>query len=243
LVQALTLDDKLADAYASLGWIASFYRYDWSAAEKALLRAIEINPSNALAHLWYATMVMTPQGNMEEAAVYAKKACSLEPLSAIFRCGIGSGIYMARNYAKAIEGLEQALRLDAISMTARVFLGSSLYMTGRYEEAATVLQRIEPPFLGAGLLGCCLVRLGRHEDAIRLLESVKYVPLPMLITSCHLALLAAELGDLETGFQWLEKAYQSRHGFIVWLKVDPLYDPLRGDPRFDSMLKKINLIA
>jgi serine/threonine-protein kinase len=242
---ALDVDASLAEAHASLGCVLAVYDWDWPAADAAFRRAIALNPQYATAHQWYAMNCLVPQGRFPEARAQFQQAQLLDPLSLTLNCSIGLAEFFARNYDAAVEKLREAVEIDENFGTAQFFLGQVYAQLGRHEEAAAVLERAiglseRSPETVAALARAHAVA-GRREEATRLLASLvrrsedAYVS-PALIADVHLG-----LGEREEGLAWLEKAAVGRSADLVWIKVRPVYDEIREDPRFRALLARTKL--
>ena len=233
--RALALDASLGEAHATLGLMRGFSDWDWEAADREFRRAIELSPNYATAHAWYANTLMA-RGRLDEALDHLRYAHTLDPLSLSIAYGIGEALVYARRWNLA-EAQAQTLlervpgHSGAYNLLWRSFLGS-----GRYAEALDAVAKSADSTNARPLV---LARLGRLDEAraqVRTLSPTLGANVPYFVASLH-----AALGDTDAAFNWLEKAYTSRQTDIVSMKIDPLMDPLRQDPRFGDMLRRIGL--
>lgn len=244
-IRALELDDTLAAAHTSLGTVELFYDADWNGAEASFVRSIEINPNDSDAQMMngYRLMLL---GRNAEAKPYLERAIELDPLSTVKIVSYGNAFYFERDWAKAIEVYRRAVDLDTNSGLARWSLGNALLQAGITADAITEFERAIPlsgdsPDEVASL-ACAYSRSGRHDDARRIIRKLEsragraYTP-PSLIASVY-----AALGERDTAFRFLERAFRERDSLLVYLKVEPIFDPLRSDPRFAEMLARIGLM-
>jgi len=244
VLKALALDDTLGEAHATLGLIRLWYDWDWSAAQIHLKRAVELNPSSAVAHHSYGVYFMAMR-RLEEALHETTRARELDPLSARFHLGKGSALYYLGDYDRALEEWAAALDVSPHSPDAHAFLGLAYLQKGMYEEAvasarnAEKVSAVTPDDLA--LAGYIYGRAGRRGDALRVLnelrESSKRESGPI---NSKVAWVYAGLGQKDQAFHWLEKAYQEREYGLAMLKLIPPYDPLRDDPRFQALLRRMN---
>jgi serine/threonine protein kinase/tetratricopeptide (TPR) repeat protein len=243
-MQALKLDDLLAEAHTALGCVKLIYDWDWAGAEREFERAIQLNPSCALAHFYYS-VYFTMMGRHEEAIAATKRALELDPLSLSINVVLGNQFYHARQYDQAIEHHLNMLEMNPNNWHARWSLGMAYAQKGMFKEAIAELEKAvtlsERNAFVLATLGYAYGLAGRRGDAIKILDEVtkqskqRYVA-PFAIAQIHIGLC-----DKEQAFQWLEKAYQERSATMAWLGVDSILDSLRSDPRFTELLKKMGL--
>lgn len=243
-LRALELDESLAEAHASLGAAKLFYDADWAGSESSLARSIAINPNYSDGHLLYGYRLML-LGRFDEAKPYLERAIELDPLSIVKIISYGNAFYFARDSAKALEIYERAVSLDANSGLARWSLGSALLQAGRTAEAIAEYERAIPlsgdsPDEVASL-ACAYAVAGRQADARRLLGELETRANRTYTPSGLIAAVYAALGERDTAFQFLERAFRERDSLLVYLKVEPMFNPLRADPRFAALLTRIGL--
>ena len=239
-LRALEIDDALAEAHVPLGFISAAYRYDWEAAESRFRHAIALNPDHAYAHLLYAAVVLGPAGRLEEAIMHQRKACELDPLSAVMTSAMGTLAVMFRHYDDAIAACRRALEFDPAYPWAHRWLGEAYLLKGAYEDAANAFASIEAPVFAAGFLGYCDARTGRERQAMQRAQELEQKVDPLL--GLQIALVHLGLNERDVAFEWLSKACDARIvPGIHWLKIEPIWDALRPDPRFSELLKRMRL--
>jgi eukaryotic-like serine/threonine-protein kinase len=240
--KALEIDDKLAEAHAALGF-AKHYNWDWSSAEQELKRAIELNPNYAYAHECYSSYLLT-RGRVEEAIEEANRAQELDPFSLAISAKRGFILENARRYDEAIEQLRRVIAMDQNNYQAHWFLGHTYAASGRFAEAIAASERaaaISRTPGALGFLGMSYGLAGRKDDAKKILNELLELKNRRYVTPPALANVYIGLGNKDQAFYWLEKAYQERSNYMAYLKVFPCDDPLRSDPRFDDLLRRIGL--
>jgi TolB-like protein/Flp pilus assembly protein TadD len=242
--QALEIDNTLGEAYASLGWISLIYDWDWAAAETEFKKSIALDPNYATAYSWYALSLAT-MGRSDEALSEAKKAQALDPLSLIINVIIGLSFSLARQYDEAISQLQKTLELDPDFLMALYWLGLTHFFLARYEDAIVSFQKaMQLPggkIYSAGFLGMSYARCGQKEKALKVLEQIDELLEKGYSILLHKAFLYIGLGEIDQTFEFLEKAFMEKESNLIFLKTIPIFDPLRGDPRFNDLLKKIGL--
>jgi eukaryotic-like serine/threonine-protein kinase len=240
-LKALEIDDTLAEAHASLAWVKTLYDWDWSGAEREFRRAIAINPSYATAHGWYG-VYLWHVGRLGEAVVEEKRALELDPLSLIINRNVGDAFYLARQYDQAIEQYRKTLELPAANPVFHSSLGYAYLQKSMYKEA---LAEFEKTPAGAVGLGYAYAVTGRRTEAQKALDQFNELSKKRYLPARNWAIVYAGLGEKDKAFEWLEKAYAERSlggpFLTLGIKVEPLYDPLRSDPRWIDLLRRMNL--
>jgi TolB-like protein/DNA-binding winged helix-turn-helix (wHTH) protein/Tfp pilus assembly protein PilF len=242
-VKALELDSSLAEAHSALGTVKHF-SWNWAAAEQEFKRAIELNPSYANAHNSYASFLMS-QGRIDESLAASSRARELDPLSLSISVQRGFLLENARRYDEAIEQLNRVVALDQNHYQAHWMLGHTYAVNGQFDQAigaaekAVALSERAPGALG--MLGMIYGLAGRKADAVRILNELLELNQRRYVTPAALAYVYIGLSDEDQAFVWLEKAYQERSNFLAYLKVVPVADPLRSDPRFADLVRRVGL--
>jgi len=242
-LKALQLDGTLAEAHAALGHIYH-YTWNWGAAEQELKRAIELDPNSAEAHRIYSHH-LSAKGRPEEAIAEANRAQELDPVSLYMSTGRGFILTNLRRYDEAVEQLRRVIALDPNNYTPQWFLGFAYANSRRFDEAiatterAVVLSNRAPGALG--LLGMCYGQAGRKAEAIKILNELLELNRHRYVTPVALIYVYIGLGAKDQAFVWLEKAYQERSNFMAYLKVEAIADPLRSDPRFADLLRRMGI--
>jgi TolB-like protein/Tfp pilus assembly protein PilF len=240
--KALELDPELAEAHVLLADIQTD-QWQWAEAEAEFRRALDLNPNDAVAQNGFAGWLLS-QGRPEEALAWARRAREHDPL-AVSGVKIGWILFHARRYQEAIHELRSVLAVFPDHTGALWFLGFALIANGQAEEAIPVLEKVVSTSghspAAIGVLIRAYAHAGRRADALRALEELKrrekigYVPTAAFVNA-YLG-----LDDNEQAFVWLERAYQEKSNILQFLKVHPFFDPIRGDPRFADLLRRVGL--
>jgi TolB-like protein/DNA-binding winged helix-turn-helix (wHTH) protein/Tfp pilus assembly protein PilF len=263
--RSVELDDSLAETHASLGHVMHNYDWDWPAAEREFKHAIELNPNYSIVHHWYAHLLMQ-QGRAQESLAEARRAQELDPLSLFINNGLARQYYLSRQYDQSIAQCRRGLDIDAAYVPARIQLGLALAQKGMLPEAISELERARDQAAGYAvtdknavnssnsasaarvtlpvvhaMLGHVYAIAGRNSDAEQQLQLLRVAARTRYVAQSYFAIVYAALGDKDQAFAWLEKSYQDRSEQMLYLKVEPLVDPLRSDPRFESLLKRVGL--
>ena len=239
---ALKLDDLLPQAHAALAMIKLAYDWDWSGAEKEFKRALELNPSDSDAHYWYG-YYLSFVGRFDEAVAEIRRAQELDPVSLVKLTGVAQVQVMARRYDDAIEQCRRALEMEPNLGFAHWLLGLAYMYKGMYEPAILALQK-SIPLSGdspdeAASLAHAYALSGKRGEALKILKELKQRSKRKYISLGTLADLYGVLGGRDEAFALLDKAYEERDNMMVLLKVEPLLDPLRSDPRFTDLLRRV----
>jgi TolB-like protein/Tfp pilus assembly protein PilF len=239
-LQALEMDGSLAEAHTSFAWATMHYDYDFLAAEREFERSIELNPRYASAHHWFGLFLGT-MGRYEEGYTELQRALRLDPHWSNIHFGLAFVYWSGRRYDQAISRCEKALELDPNSVQALVWLGLSYTASLMCEPAIAVLRKAVEVSQGAP---CAVVCLGEAYAAARRCEEAQKI-LQELSKQRHapayfVGRIYAALGEKDEAFRWLEAAYRERGEWLVLLKVDPRFDSLRSDPRFQDLLRRMN---
>jgi eukaryotic-like serine/threonine-protein kinase len=237
--KALSIDDQLAEAHTSLAYAIHTYEWDWAAAELEYQRAIALNPNYATARQWYAEF-LTANGRFDEAQVQGEKALELDPMSPIINAVVAWNLMMARRYDAAIEQGTRTTQLFPEFMPGHAYLGLAQLEAKRPREAIASLETARKS-LDIAVVRTWLARAhlaaGELPLAQRHLEELvtggDYLP------PYYMAALFAQLGRRDEAFAQLERALRERSGALVWLRVDPAFDPLRNDARFQRIVSGV----
>ena len=241
-LKALEIDGTLAEAQASLAHIR-LHEWNWSEAERGFNRAIELSPNYPLAHHWYSEY-LAAMGQTDRAIAEERRAEELDPLSLVISTDVAWHLYFGRRYEEAIEQLRKTVDLDTNFALARLRLGQIYALKARYHEAnAEILRASElarDSTEVAAALGHAYAVSGRKDEALRQLEELQR-PDRKYVSAYFIANVYLGLGDKDQTFAWLDKAYQDRSGWLVFLGVEPRFDSVRSDPRFTRLLHGIGL--
>jgi TolB-like protein/DNA-binding winged helix-turn-helix (wHTH) protein/tetratricopeptide (TPR) repeat protein len=244
-LKAVELDDTLAEAHGSLALIKSSYDWDWSGADKEIRRAIELNPSYADAHRLHAE-VLWQTGRLNEAIAESKGNLELDPISLGNNVDLGVEYFLARQYDQAIAQERKVLELDPNYIDAYYFRGmayvkKSMYKEGMAEfEKGVAISPVDTEALTG--LGYGYAVTGRTVEAHRILDKLNELSKHEYISPVWRAKIYAGLEEKDKAFEWLEKAFEDRSIVSVgYIKTNPMFDPLRSDPRFADLLRRTNL--
>ncbi|HYL85377.1 MAG TPA: winged helix-turn-helix domain-containing protein, partial [Candidatus Angelobacter sp.] len=243
-VHALRLDQHLSTAHWVFGWSSLCSDWDLAAWEAESLRAIQLNPSDERAHQCYSLLLAWTSEDHERAVSAVKHALDLDPLSQQMNAFAAWVYVWVNDFAQATEQARKTLELFPGMLQAYYTLGLAELCQSRHAEAIAAFEKavaISPDPLSATYLGCALARAGRIEATLSVLDELlqrsEREPVP---PRCFV-FLYAELGKLDVAFEWLERAYESRDTGLMALRVMPLYERLRADPRYKQMLRRLGI--
>jgi adenylate cyclase len=238
--KALELDPELPEAHLSLA-CALAGAFDWRNAQVEFDRAIELNPNLAWAYEIYAWF-LGGLGRLDEAIAKDKKAIELDPLNSFFQAALAYFLYHARRYDDAIVQIKKTLELDPASTLARHLLGCCLLWKGDTAGAIAEFRRSKIMVAGAwyqGLLGYAYAISGDRPKAEQILRELEQMAKRQYVSSTAFADIHLGLGDKEKALDWLEKSYQDQESACWYLKVDPIYDSVRNEPRFQALVQRV----
>ncbi|HEU4787965.1 MAG TPA: protein kinase [Gemmatimonadaceae bacterium] len=242
--RALEIDDTLAEAHSSLAWTRFIYDWDWDGAEREFRRAIELDPRYPTAHQWYASMLAS-QARHEESIVEAHTAQELDPGFVSIRRGLGYQYYYARRYERARYHLERAIEMNPTAEETYRILGLVLSMEGKHGDAVSVLREaIGLPGAGgytAATLGYALARANKREEAERICADLESRAEREYVSPAALSVIRLGLGEFGRALDWMERAHAERRGWLAYLAVNPIFDPLRAEPRFVALVRAMRL--
>lgn len=242
-LRALELDDRLPEAHTALALIVQNYDWDWQTAEREYRRAIELNPNYATAHHWYAEHLAF-QGRFDEALRESERARQLDPLSLIIAADHGVILYFGRQYDRAIEQFRAVREMDPNFARSGMIVWAYVEK-GMFSEALAEVERLRP-VAGEGVwywwtLADIHSRSGQPAEAQRALDKLLALDRRKDVDAGAIASVYAGMGNKEQAIVWLEKAYAQHSNTMVTLKVEPAYDPLRSDPRFQDLVRRVGL--
>ncbi len=242
--RALANDDELAEGHMALGLVKLIHDWDLSEGEQRILRAIALNPNNAVAHSWYALYLVCTGRDDGEANRARERAQELEPLSAYIDAMAGVALVMQHRHEEAIRECTKALAIDPGYLVALYAIGCAYTRAGRHQEAIAAHEKAasiadRAPFY-LGFLGSAYGAAGRDGEARRVLGALEDRASTGYVPPLSLAWVLAGLGEMERAFAELERAYQERSGFLTYPKLPP-FDPLRSDPRFRAHVERMKL--
>ena len=242
--KAIELDDGVAEAHASLAWCLFIYDWDWAASDRESRRAIELDPRYAAAHQWY-TFLLASQGRGEDSVASAQRAIELDPASVSGRRSIAWANYYARRYDQALYHSQRAIVMNPTAEESYRILGLTLAQSGQLDEAERVMREaVELPggsIYAKGVLGFVLARSGQLAKARQLLDELVARAERGYVSPVVFALLHIGLDERDRALDWVERAHEERRGWLAYLRVNALFDPLRGAPRFEALARRMKL--
>jgi serine/threonine-protein kinase len=242
--KALALDDSLAEAHTSLGWVSFIYDWDWPEAAREFARAVELNPAYSVARQWHAWFLMA-MGRVDDALAEGRRALDLDPASVSIRRSMGWLHYYARQPLEALEHFRRALAMNPTADENHRLLGLAYLQLGRYDEAAGAFREAvaasDRPSLATADLGVVAAARGRLDEARAVLDGLRAESRERYVSPVSFAVLQVSLGDYDAAFEALEHAYRDRRGWLAYLRMEPAVDRLRPDPRFGALLERMRL--
>jgi len=239
---ALELDEQLAEAHTALALTLALYDWDWVGAERAYLRALEINPTHATARHWYG-LLLAWRGRLDEALIELRCAQQLDPFSPIIGANVAWALYASRRYDEAIAECRKTIEMTPNFYRAHVYLGWAYEQIGAFEDAISEF-RLAMELHGGGPeitgLGHAYARVGRIDEANLVIAELRERATRGYISPYAFALIYAGLNDSDNTFAWLERAYEDRTHWLVFLQAEPRFDRLREDPRFIDLVHRVH---
>jgi TolB-like protein/Tfp pilus assembly protein PilF len=242
-MQALEIDGTLPEAHTSLALVKEHFEWDWSGADSEFRRAIELNPNSAPAHQWYGDYLAN-MGRSEDGLRETRRAQELDPLSLMINTTLGWQLYLARRSDQAIEQLRKVLDIDAKFTPARRMLEEVYAQSGRQKEAVAERAKIlslsgSPEF--AASIEEDFSKSGYKGVLQSWLDGLTEVSKHGYVSAYSIAEGYMRLGQKDRAFAWLEKAYEDHDSGLVSIAVEPMFDPIRSDPRFKDILRRMKL--
>jgi TolB-like protein/Tfp pilus assembly protein PilF len=241
--KALALDDNSSDAHAALGMVKQIYDFDLPGAIAEFERAIQLNPNDAMAHHWLSNHSLAAAGQTERDIAEMKRALELDPLSLIINANLGQAYINANRYDDAIAQLRKTIEMEGSFYFAHQMLGEALDLKGQIPEAITEYEKaiaLNDDPIPKALLGHLYGRIGRKDEARKILEELRQTREQRYIEAYGLAIVYLGLGDRNETFNWLEQGYRDRDGYyMAVIRIDPVLASLHGDPRFEALAEKI----
>jgi DNA-binding winged helix-turn-helix (wHTH) protein/tetratricopeptide (TPR) repeat protein len=244
-MNALAIDSALAEAHTSLAHILMNYDWNWSEAEKEFKLSMQLNPSYATAHQWYAIHYLTAMDRLEEALEEMTQALQLEPASLVMNSFMGATLYFARRYDEAVEQCRRTIEMDPHFAVAHWHIGLAYEQKGMFDEAIAQFQTATQLSGGSPLIKACLghayAKANRRNDVTKILAELNELSRERYISSYERAAISVALGKKEESFQWLERAYEEHSFHMVYLKVWPQFSAIRSDARFQNLIQRLGL--
>jgi len=243
--RALEIDPTLPEAHSALGDSLALYDWNWPESEREFKRALELDPNVSYTHVAYGIDYLGAFGKVDEAVAELERATTLEPLSLINNAIATTAYLYARKNDKALVQAQIAFDLDPTFILSRHWLGMALIANGKYDEAIALHRQIPPdsPFgwISVVVIAHAYAKQGKQAEAEQQLALLRDLAKTRYVRPFYLASIYATLGDKDKAFAELERSFEERDCYLGRISVDPLMDPLRTDPRFKSLLKRMNL--
>ena len=243
VLHALQIDDGLGEAHATWGTYKLYFERDWQGAEAEFQRAIALNPNSTDAAVWYSFYLEATQ-RFDEAIAQATRARQLDPLSIVSNLGVAEAYYESRQYDRAIDAFRMCLELDPQNVFAHIQMGQTYQMKGQHTEAIAEYEKARQidasPWVLA-TLGWGYGMARRTDDANKVLRELEQMAKQRYVSPYNNAIVYVGLGDKNRAFEWLNKADEERNDYLIYLKCEPMFDPVRSDPRFAELVRRIGL--
>jgi serine/threonine-protein kinase len=241
---ALELDDSLAEAHTALAFVEYRWEWNWPEAEREFNRAIELNENYAPSHQWYANYLIT-MGRLDEAVTESTHSQQFDPMSLVSKSSAAWVHYFAGHYDQVIEICRKTLALDQNFYVAHRYLGLAYEQKGMFKEAIAEFEKALSLSGGSALmkahLGHAYAVAGDQAKARQILAELEQQSSQSYVSPFHLAVIHVGLGEKDKAFEQLERAFSDHAEFLVYLKAEPRLAPLRSDPRFQDLLRRMGL--
>jgi tetratricopeptide (TPR) repeat protein len=237
--RAIALDESLGGAHVGLASALAVYDWDWSGAEEEFKRAIELEPGSSASHMVYGRFLAW-MGRHEEALAHAQRAEELNPVWSPASQMVAAVLLEARRYDEAIAQAKRTIELEPDYGLGYARLAAAYEFKGMHDLAVPAWERADALMGRKGSLASAYAKAGRREDALRLLRELLQEEKRSYVSPLVVASIYVGLGQRDDAIEWLGRAYEKRDGDMVALKVSPRWDPLRSDPRFQGLLRRMN---
>ena len=245
-IKALSLDNTVAEAHASLAHVLMNYDWDWPTAEKEFKRSIELKPDYATAHQWYAIHYLTATNRLEESIQEMKKALELEPASLVMNTFMGATFYYAGRYDEAINQCRRTVEMDPNFGVAHWHLGLAYEQKQLFDDAIEEFRKAISLSQGSPLmkaaLGHAYAKAQKTDEANKILDELSELSKHEYVSPLGIAEIYVALGNNEKAFESLEKAYADHSFHLVTLNVSPHFKALRSNGRFQALVQRIGLV-
>jgi TolB-like protein/Tfp pilus assembly protein PilF len=243
-LKALALDSSLAEAHTSLAWATAWYDFDFATAEREFERSLELDPRYATGHEFFG-WVLAMTGRFEEGYTEIKRAIRLDPLSSPIHFAMGCAYWSAHRFGEAITSLQKAVEFDSGSALAHAFLGYISMYTSQYERAIEEMREgirlSQSASAVVASLGEVYAAAGKRDEAQRILDNLHQLSHHQYVSAYPVARTYMALGEKEEALRWLETAYAEHSAMMMLVKVDPRFSELHSDPRFQDILRRMNV--
>jgi TolB-like protein/DNA-binding winged helix-turn-helix (wHTH) protein/Flp pilus assembly protein TadD len=240
--KAIAVDESLGEAHISLAFCLDNFDWDWESAEREFTRGIELSPGYAIGHEWYGWHLAS-LGRHDEAVAEVQKAASLDPLSPSIGADLAEELLVAHRFDEAIDQSRKTIMLDPFFAPTHYVLGQALLQKDNYDEAILEFQKAIELSPGSTAftanLGYACAVSGRRDDAAKILDHLKNRPPQDFSNAPEIAMIYIGLGEKDQAMSWLEKGYAER--FSPWVLMRPCFDPLRSDPGFEDLVRRMGL--
>ena len=244
VLRALEIDDTLAEAHVSLANIMTHYEWDWSSAEQEYRRALELNPNYVYGYHCFASYAAVT-GSLAEGRARQEAARELDPFSVVVTSGLARHFYFARDYDRALALGRSTLEIEPQYWVVHLLLGMCHLRAGRPEQAVdefrTANNLAGTATLPLAMLGAAYAESGRDTESQAAVEQLTTASRSRYVPAYQMAAAYSGRADREPVFHWLEKTYEERSEILSWLRIDPFWDPIRSDPRFDDLARRVGL--
>lgn len=243
-LQAVAIDENLAEAHSSLGLLKVYYDYDWTGAESEFRKALTLNPDLVLAHQRYGSFLMY-RGRFEEAITHYEKALELDPFSLQINVNLATSYYLRGDYETAIQQLKKTRELEPNYIPTLFVLGAVYIAQGRLQDAIEQYRLVNEldneVYLSLGYMGYAHALAGQRAEAESILNDLEEASRRTYVSPYSKLVIHLALGPEERVFELLEQLYEEHNDWLVWLKVSHELRPLRNHPRFRNMLRLVGL--
>jgi eukaryotic-like serine/threonine-protein kinase len=243
--RALEIDPLLPQAHSALADSLALYDWNWTESERHFKKALELDPNIAYTHIAYGLAYLAAMGKADEVVAELQRAVELEPLAMLNNSVLTSAYVYDRKYDQALAQARSTYDLDPNFGLARVWLGFALIANGKYDEAISGIGRVSPDssfgWMSNVVLAHAYAKQGKRAEAEQQISKLRDLAKTRYIRTYYLAAIYAALGDKDKAFAELEQSFAERDCFLGRIAIDPAMDPLRDDPRFKSLLKRMNL--
>jgi len=245
--RALELDPSLPEAHSAFGDSLAIYDWNWPESERELQKALQLDPNIGYIHLVYSGSYLGPVGKVDQSVTEAERAVELEPLSLINNSVLTSAYYYARQYDKAIAQGRRSVELDPNFPLSRFWLAMAFVQSGQYDAAIATASDTPKDSTAYAMsmvaLGNVYARMGKKAEAEQQIAALRDLGKTRYTRRYYIALIYASMGEKDKAFEELEHCFEERDAFLGRMRADPSMDPIRNDPRFDAMLRRLNLLS
>jgi serine/threonine-protein kinase len=245
-LEALRLDDAIAEAHSALGLVLGAFEFDWKEAEREFSRALQLNPSSAIARYYYAMWFLRALGRLEQALTEMARALELNPLDPFFISLWGYLLHVTRQFEQAIAQQRRAIGLNPAFFLPYWMLSITYAVNGRVDEAIAAAEKANElsgrNSMTLGMLGRVYGLAGRSAEARQLLEELKARRRLTYVPPSSIAFIHRGLGEMDEAMEWMARGVEERdQNAVVALMTEPGYDSVRSQPAFQALLRKMNI--